>query len=85
MSYKVTKKNTSPVRRIETFQTFEDLEVYKAARQFRSAMYGVSRRLPEFEKYESGRQIRRAAVSATCAISEAVPQQFGNLAARSPR
>jgi four helix bundle protein len=70
MSYKVTKKNTSPVRRIETFQTFEDLEVYKAAREFRSAMYGVSRRLPEFEKYELGRQIRRAAVSLTNNMAE---------------
>jgi hypothetical protein len=36
----------------EGFRTFEDLEAYKAARAFRVAMYGVSRRLPGFEKYE---------------------------------
>ncbi len=35
MSYNVTKAKPSP----EKFQTFEDLEVYKAAREFRKAMY----------------------------------------------
>ena len=59
MSYKVTKAEASP----EKFQTFEDLEVYKGAREFRKAMYAVTRRLPDFEKYELGSQIRRAAVS----------------------
>ena len=52
------------------FQTFEDLEVHKAAREFRNAMYGVSRRLPEFEKFELASQIRRAAVSLTNNIAE---------------
>jgi len=45
------------------FQTFEDLEAYKAARDYRCAMYGVSRRLPEPEKFGLASQIRRAAVS----------------------
>jgi len=54
----------------ETFRTFEDLEVYKKARQFRKEMYGVARRLPNFEKYELGSQIRRAAVSLTNNIAE---------------
>ena len=31
------------------FQTFEDLEVYQAAREFRKATYSVSRRLPDDE------------------------------------
>ena len=69
MSYKVTKQTraeTSP----RVFQTFEDLEVYKAAREFRKAMYAVARRLPEFEKYDLGRQIRRAAVSLTNNMAE---------------
>jgi four helix bundle protein len=52
------------------FQTFEDLEAYKAARQFRVAMYAVSRRLPAFEKFELASQVRRAAVSLTNNISE---------------
>ena len=52
------------------FQTFEDLDAYKAAREFRKAMYSVSRRLPDFEKFELASQIRRAAVSLTNNIAE---------------
>src|SRR5437870_4474573 len=66
MSYKVTKAEASP----EKFQTFEDLEVYKAAREFRKGMYAVNRRLPDFEKYELASQIRRAAVSLTNNMAE---------------
>jgi four helix bundle protein len=33
-------------------------------------MYAVARRLPDFEKYELGRQIRRASVSLTNNIAE---------------
>ena len=55
---------------LKRYQTFEDLEVYKAAREFRTAMYGVSRRLPESEKFELASQIRRAAVSLTNNIAE---------------
>jgi four helix bundle protein len=53
------------------FRTFEDLEVYQIAREFRKAMYKVNRRLPSFEKFELGSQIRRAAVSLTNNIAEA--------------
>jgi four helix bundle protein len=52
------------------FRTFEDLEVYKKAREFRKQMYAVARKLPDFEKYELGRQIRRASVSLTNNIAE---------------
>jgi len=52
------------------FQTFEDLDVYKIAREFLKAMYAVNRGLPDFEKYELGRQIRRAAVSLTNNMAE---------------
>jgi four helix bundle protein len=52
------------------FQTFENLEAYQVAREFRKAMYSVSRRLPDFEKFELKSQIRRAAVSLTNNISE---------------
>ena len=54
----------------ETFRTFEDLEVYKKAREFRKRMYAVAKRLPGFEKYELSRQIRRASVSLTNNIAE---------------
>jgi four helix bundle protein len=52
------------------FKTFEDLEVYQVAREFRKSMYGVSRRLPSFEKFELASQIRRASVSLTNNIAE---------------
>lgn len=52
------------------FRTFEDLEAYQVAREFRKAMYAVNRRLPSFEKFELGSQIRRAAVSLTNNIAE---------------
>jgi four helix bundle protein len=52
------------------FQTLEDLEVYQLAREFRKVMYGVSRRLPDFEKFELASQIRRASVSLTNNIAE---------------
>ena len=53
-----------------TFRTFEDLEVYKKAREFRKRMYAAARKLPDFEKYDLGRQIRRAAVSLTNNVAE---------------
>src|SRR6185437_16131859 len=52
------------------YRTFEDLEVYQLAREFRKRMYVVNRRLPDFEKFELGSQIRRAAVSLTNNIAE---------------
>jgi four helix bundle protein len=61
MSDKVTRTESSSAK----FQTFEDLEVHKAAREFRKAMYAANRWLPDFEKYELGSQIQRAAVSLT--------------------
>src|SRR5882762_7210067 len=51
-------------------RTFEDLEVYKLAREFRKAMYGVSRALPDLEKFGLANQVRRAAVSLTNNIAE---------------
>ena len=70
MGYKVTKGNGPTPTTANTFQTFEDLEVYKAAREFRKAMYAVSRCVPDLEKYDLGRQIRRAAVSLTNNMAE---------------
>ena len=66
MSYNVKRAEASP----EKFKTFEDLEVYQAAREFRKAMYAVTRRLPDFEKYDLGSQIRRAAISLTNNMAE---------------
>ena len=52
------------------YKTFEDLQVYQIAREFRKAMYRVNQQLPSFEKFELGSQIRRAAVSLTNNIAE---------------
>lgn len=52
------------------YRTFEDLETYQVAREFRKTMYQVNRKLPAFEKFELGSQIRRAAVSLTNNIAE---------------
>src|SRR2546421_11533558 len=67
--YNVQSSGNQP-RQAKRFQTFEDLEVYQVAREFRKAMYAVSRRLPDFEKFELASQIRRAAVSLTNNIAE---------------
>lgn len=50
--------------------TFENLEVYQVAREFRKAMYRVTRNLPDLEKFGLVSQIRRAAVSLTNNIAE---------------
>ena len=52
------------------YQTFEDLEVYQVAREFRKAMYRVARKLPDNEKFELAPQIRDAAISLTNNIAE---------------
>ena len=70
MIYNVTRASSASFSSSKKFQTFEDLEVYKVAREFRKAMYAVTRRLPDLEKYELGRQIRRASVSLTNNMAE---------------
>jgi len=49
---------------------FKDLEVWKAARELRTAIYGLARLLPDFEKYGLACQLRRAATSVTANIAE---------------
>jgi len=63
-------KNDGVGPEAKRYRTFEDLEVYQFARQFRKKMYEVNRRLPSFEKFELGSQIQRAAVSLTNNIAE---------------
>lgn len=54
----------------ESGSTFEDVEAYQVAREFRRTMYGVARQLPEIEKFGLASQMRRAAVSLTNNIAE---------------
>src|SRR3989440_12988655 len=50
--------------------TFEDLEVYQVAREFRKAMYRIAKLLPAEEKFGLASQVRRVAVSLTNNIAE---------------
>src|SRR3989440_6377309 len=54
----------------QSASTFEDLEVYQVAREFRKAMYRVAKQLPDIEKFGLAGQIRRAALSLTNSIAE---------------
>jgi four helix bundle protein len=70
MSYNVKKGKQGANGRGDKFRTFEDLEVYQVAREFRKKMYAVTRQLPEFKKFELASQIRRAAISLTNNMAE---------------
>ena len=52
------------------YKTFEDLEAYKLAREFRKKIFGLIRMLPDEEKYNLVNQMRRAATSLTNNIAE---------------
>jgi four helix bundle protein len=52
------------------YGTFEDLQVYKSAREYRKKIYSLARKLPEIEKYNLAGQMRRAALSLTNGIAE---------------
>ncbi|MFQ5721688.1 MAG: four helix bundle protein [Candidatus Aminicenantales bacterium] len=51
-------------------RSFEDLEVYKLARQFRNKIYDLTKKLPNNEKYNLIDQMRRASISLTSNIAE---------------
>ena len=52
------------------YSTFEDLELYKKARQFRNSIYSLIKELPDEEKYNLVSQMQRAATSLTNNIAE---------------
>ncbi len=63
-------KNNNKKEDEKRFKTFEDLEIYKKARQFRKKIYELIRKLPPEEKYNLDPQMRRAVVSITNNIAE---------------
>ena len=69
-----------PINQINFFtmgyRSFEELEVYKAAREFRKKIYKLVKELPAEEKYNLGGQMRRAAVSLTNNIAEGHGRYF---------
>ena len=52
------------------YKSYEDLEVYKAAREFRKKIYKLIKGLPPEEKYNLADQMRRASLSLTNNIAE---------------
>ena len=50
--------------------SFEDLEVYKSAREFRKKIFALVKKLPMDEKHNLMSQMRRAATSLTNNIAE---------------
>ena len=59
-----------------SYGSFEELEVYKAAREFRKEIYRLIRKLPKEEKYNLAGQMRRAALSLTNNIAEGYGRFF---------
>jgi len=55
------------------YNSFEDLEVYKAAREFRKRIYQLIKELPAEEKYNLASQMRRAALSLTNNLGGSAP------------
>ena len=53
-----------------SYKSFEELEVYKAAREFRKKVYKLIKKLPPEEKYNLAGQMRRASSSLTNNIGE---------------
>jgi four helix bundle protein len=49
---------------------FKDLQVWRAARAFRTEMYKLAGQLPDFEKFGLASQLLRAATSVTANIAE---------------
>jgi four helix bundle protein len=50
--------------------SFENLEIYKSARQYRVKIYKLTHQLPEYEKFNLVSQMRKAALSLTNNIAE---------------
>ena len=55
---------------MSTFKTFEDLDIYKLAREFRIEIYKLIGKLPEEERFNLTSQMRRASTSLTNNIAE---------------
>ena len=51
-------------------QSYKDLEVYKESYKFAISVHHMSRTFPDFERYELGDQLRRAAMSVPLNIAE---------------
>jgi len=55
---------------MEQIKSFEDLDVWRVAREIRRDFYQLADRFPKHEQYGLGHQVRTAAVSLTANIAE---------------
>ena len=53
-----------------SIRSFRDLDAWKLGRIIRNQVYEIVKKLPDFEKYNLGSQLRRAAISITANIAE---------------
>jgi four helix bundle protein len=53
-----------------SYQSYKDLDIYKKAHKLAIEIHGMSLKLPKFEMYEEGSQIRRSSKSVTSNIVE---------------
>ena len=51
-------------------KSYKDLDVYKESYSLTLKVHGITRTFPEFEKYEMGSQLRKAAMSIPMNIAE---------------
>jgi len=66
----IKKLETEKIQIKSPIRSFEDLEVYKLAREFRKKIYRLTKKLPADEKFNLISQMRRAALSLTNNIAE---------------
>jgi len=51
-------------------KNYKDLEIYKAAHRLAVAVHAMSMKLPQYEMYEEGSQVRRSSKSIAACIAE---------------
>ena len=59
-------------------ESYRDLRVYQIAYKLALEIHRISQRFPDFEKYEIGSQIRRAAVSIPITIAKGYGKKSSN-------
>ena len=64
------------MQKSETLFSFEGLKVWQEARLLTKLVYQFTLRLPDYEKYALGNQIRRAMISVTSNIAEGSARFF---------
>jgi hypothetical protein len=51
-------------------KNYKDLQIYKAAHRLAAVVHGASMKLPQYEMYEEGSQVRRSSKSIAACVGE---------------